>query len=66
MTEVGLDVAVGPQEGDDQAVILPWGGPPPLVGWGIASCACFPRPKTSVARGSLPEMRIRVMLLELI
>ena len=29
--EVGLDVAVGPQQGDHQAVVLPWAGPPSLV-----------------------------------
>ena len=31
VTEVGLDVVVGPQEGDHKAVILAWGGPSSLV-----------------------------------
>ena len=47
VTEVGLDVAVGPQEGDHQAVILPWGWPASLIDHDPSHQSVDPERKTT-------------------
>ena len=52
MAEVGLDVAVGPQEGDHEAVILPWSGPTSLVDHDPSHSSVVPQRNTSSLRSS--------------